>query len=146
MTLVICYGNPGRGDDGLGPEFALRLEARDLPEVEVLSEFQLKVEHAVRLAETDRVVFVDAALSGDTPYLFSELAPAAAGDLSSHSVSPETVLALAQMHFGATCPAYVLAITGTAFDLLHDGLSASAAANLEAAEAFFLDWLAVTPV
>ena len=33
--LLIGYGNAGRGDDGLGPAFAERIEAAGLPGVDV---------------------------------------------------------------------------------------------------------------
>ncbi|MBL8482901.1 MAG: Ni/Fe hydrogenase, partial [Rhodocyclaceae bacterium] len=44
---MFAWGNPGRGDDALGPLFAERIEALDLPGVECLTDFQLQVEHAL---------------------------------------------------------------------------------------------------
>ena len=39
--LVIGYGNPGRLDDGLGPAFAERIQAMELPSVTVESNTSL---------------------------------------------------------------------------------------------------------
>jgi len=54
--LVFGYGNPSRGDDALGPEFVRRLEACCADAIacgalEVLTDFQLQVEHALDLQE-----------------------------------------------------------------------------------------------
>ena len=49
-TLLIGYGNPGRGDDGLGPAFARRIAARGLPGVTVEIDYQLTVDHALMIA------------------------------------------------------------------------------------------------
>lgn len=142
MTLlVLCYGNPGRGDDGLGPAFAKRLEAQQPPGLKVLTEFQLKVEHAIDAADAEQVVFVDATLDRRTPFTFAECTPDETGNVSSHRISPGMVLALAQLHFGSTPRAHVLGIAGAEFDHLHEGLSLGAQQNLDHAERFFRGWL-----
>ena len=61
-NLLIGYGNPGRGDDGLGPAFARRMAARELPALRVEIDYQLTVEHALMISAARTVVFVDAAL------------------------------------------------------------------------------------
>jgi len=48
-VLVLAVGNPSRGDDALGPLAAQRLAALELSGVEVLTDFQLQVEHALDL-------------------------------------------------------------------------------------------------
>ncbi|MEO0703455.1 MAG: hydrogenase maturation protease [Pseudomonadota bacterium] len=144
MTLIIGYGNPGRGDDGLGPELARRLQAQALPGVTVISDFQLKVEHSVDVAGADRTVFLDAAIDTPAPFEFHEIAAAAHIDISSHRVRPETVVALAKQHFGTVGPVYVMAIRGVAFEVFSEDLSAEAAENLSAAEPFLVDWLGRT--
>lgn len=42
--LLIGYGNPGRGDDGLGPALAAAIEAMELPGVTVEADYQLMVD------------------------------------------------------------------------------------------------------
>ena len=142
MTLLIGYGNPGRGDDGLGPAFAERIAKRALPGLTVEVDYQLTVEHAVQASGHSSVVFVDAALSGHDAYRMTKLSPASAGDVSSHSLSPATILGLAANLYAASPEAHVLAITGKDFDRVHEGLSPQARANLDRAEAYFADWYA----
>ena len=144
MTLVIGYGNPGRGDDGLGPAFAQRLADRNLSDVDVRIDYQLKVEHALLIANARRVVFADAQIKGGTPFDFAPLAPSETGDVTSHSLHPGTLLELAKTLYGAAPRAFVLGITGVEFGRVHEGLSATAARNLTRAETFFLDWLETT--
>lgn len=144
--LVIGFGNPGRGDDGLGPAFAERIAARDLPGVEVVTAYQLMVEHALTIAETRCVVFADAWMGDVAPCRFERIAPARSGDVTSHALTPETVLTLAATLFGADPEAHLMAIAGTEFHRVHEGLSAAAAANLDRAEALFLDWFATVKV
>lgn len=131
--LVLAIGNPSRGDDSLGPLAAQRLAAMRLRGVEVLTDFQLQVEHVIDLLCRRGVVFVDAAASGQAPF---ELRPlAAAPDLrhSTHSMSPAAVLdAYRRLTGEEPPPAQLLAIRGHEFEL-GAPLSAAAAANLEAA-------------
>ena len=70
--LVLTCGNPSRGDDALGSALHELLVAHkratgDLCEVEVLTDFQLQIEHAVDLAGRDCVSFADASVSCDEP-------------------------------------------------------------------------------
>ena len=144
MTLVIGYGNPGRGDDGLGPAFAQRVADWHLSSVDVLIDYQLKVEHALLVANARRVVFADAQIKGATPFDFAPLVPSETGDVTSHSLHPDTLLALTNTLYGAAPVAFVLGITGAEFGRVHEGLSATAERNLARAETFFLDWLETT--
>lgn len=69
-TLVFGYGNPSRGDDALGWRLieqldALRAAGR-LAGVDLLSDFQLQIEHVLDLRGRTRVIFVDAEL-GEAP-------------------------------------------------------------------------------
>ena len=68
--LVIGIGNPSRGDDALGPACIEALEKLALPMVELLTDFQLQVEHVLDLARCSRVVFVDASLRCASPFSF----------------------------------------------------------------------------
>ena len=54
------FGNPARGDDGLGPALIERLDALALEGVTTDSDYQLTIEDAALVAEHDVVVFVDA--------------------------------------------------------------------------------------
>lgn len=131
--LVIGYGNPGRGDDGLGPALAERLESLNLPQVTVDSDYQLTIEHAAMAAEHDVVVFADAALDAEALFYFKPIAAAQGESFSSHSVSPAGVLLLAQSCFNAHPEGYLLGIKATSVDRFEEGLSEGARAALEAA-------------
>ncbi|NNF23466.1 MAG: hydrogenase maturation protease [Rhodobacteraceae bacterium] len=141
MMHLIGYGNPGRCDDGLGQAFAMRIAARNLPGIEVTADYQLSVDHALLIAEAQQVVFVDALMHADAPFGFAGVQPAPSHDLSSHSLSPAAVLALAATLFDAAPQAFVLGIGGGEFGEVKEGLSPVAEDNLCRAEAFFLDWL-----
>lgn len=134
-TLVLAWGNPGRGDDGLGPAFAARLAAEALPEVTVETDYQLQVEFAADVARHDRILFVDADRSPDSsPWWIERLHPATGGaSFSTHSVAPGEVLALGRELFDAEPEAWLVGIHGYQFDALGEGLSPGARANLEAA-------------
>ena len=117
-TLVLAIGNPSRGDDALGPLTAQALLALDVPEVEVLTDFQLQIEHALDLLGRRRVVFVDAAASGVAPFTFVPVQPATDACHSSHSLSPAALLDSFRRLTGTEPPpAQLLAIRGERFEL-----------------------------
>lgn len=130
--LIFAYGNPSRGDDALGPLLLERLEALDIPEVELLTDFQLQVEHAIDLQGRERVLFIDASISCPPPFAFSRLAPAKDSSFTSHAMSPAAVLQACLELYGEVPPAWLLAVRGEHFEL-GEPLSPAAAANLEAA-------------
>ena len=134
--LVYGYGNPGRGDDGLGPALVDALEPFGAYGVTCESDYQLAVEDAATLAKYDVVVFVDAAMSGPEPFWFDHVQPSRELSFSSHSAMPGQVVALAREMFGAQVKAYALGIRGYRFGDLGDSLSEPARANLALALAF----------
>jgi hydrogenase maturation protease len=133
-TLILGWGNPGRGDDGLGPAFVQALSELGLPGVETDSDYQLQVENAAEVARYDRVLFVDADRSGAEPFWLGRLQPESASlAFSTHSVSPAAVLALARDLFQVEPEAWVLGIRGYEFDEFEERLSNGAQRNLDAA-------------
>jgi len=139
--LVIAIGNPSRGDDALGPLLAERLEALGLPDVDVLTDFQLQVEHALDLLGRREVIFVDATTSGDAAFTFNSLAAADDASITTHALSPQTLLACYQRLTGVAPPtARVLAVRGDTFEL-GAPLTAAAAANLAIAMAALVEAL-----
>ncbi len=140
--LVIAAGNPSRGDDALGPLLAERIAALELPDVEVLVDFQLQVEHALDLIGRREVVFVDAATSGDAPFTFTTACAQAGACVSTHALSPAAVLDCLTRIGKAELPrAHVLAIRGYGFEL-GTPLTRAARANLDAALDHLVAWLA----
>ena len=140
-VLLLGFGNPGRRDDGLGPAIAEAVAGLGLPGLTVDSDFQLAVEHAADLADQDRVVFVDAALTGPEPFAFAAVAPSDDTHFTTHYVEPAMVLGLARRIYGARTEAYLLAVRGYDFDAFGEDLSEPAQANLDAALAFLVPLL-----
>jgi hydrogenase maturation protease len=132
-VLLIGYGNPARGDDGLGPALADAVAAWHLPGVKVETAFQLAVEDAADVAEHDAVIFADASVSGPEPFVFEPVVATAEASFSSHSVEPGAVMTLARDLFKSGAHAYVLGIRGYDFEMFCEKLSDGAARNLAAA-------------
>lgn len=141
--LVLGVGNPSRGDDALGSLFIERVaetlhsEVR-AGQVELLTDYQLQIEHALDLVGRQRVVFVDASVQADGPYQYARVLPDRDASFSTHAMSPAAVLDTHRTVVGEPPSAWVLAIRGDSFEL-GDGLSPAAAVNLEAALRFFVD-------
>jgi len=141
-VLVIGYGNPGRLDDGLGPAFIAALEQANLPGVAVSTDYQLNVEDAADLVGIDVVLFADADCAGPEPFSVQPVVPATETlSFSTHSVSPEAVLAMARDIFNAEPDAFILGIRGYEFNEFGERLSDPAAANLAAAVQYVINCL-----
>ncbi|MBO6754713.1 MAG: hydrogenase maturation protease [Roseibium sp.] len=143
--LLVGYGNPGRGDDGLGPALAESIARQRVPGLVVDVDYQLVAEHALAVSAHDTVIFADAEIGGKEACSFRRIAGGALQSLESHSLAPETILALCETLYGAKPRGFVLGITGYAFGEVKEGLSAQAAANLVRAEKYLLSWLAANP-
>lgn len=138
-VLILGYGNPGRGDDALGPELIARLEplAGEKPmastlELTLLTDFQLQVEHVLDLKDQDLVLLVDAHLTTPPPFCFERVTPDPVPSFSTHWVSPGTLLKVAQDLQGKAPPTYLLGIRGYQYEL-GKPLSAEAQAHLDEA-------------
>lgn len=146
--LVLAVGNPSRGDDALGPALldALHAQGADaVDDVELLTDFQLQVEHALDLQGRRAVLFVDAArpgaLAAGPGVALSALAPAQALPALSHALSASAVLHVARSLGGPLPPAWQLAIEGAAFGL-GEPMSTAAKARLQPALALAQGWIA----
>ena len=131
--LVIGFGNPAREDDGLGPAAASIVEQSGISGVTVDIDYQLSVEHAADIAGHNVVVFVDASVDGDEPYVFEKVTPKFIESFSSHSVSPEQVLGLAENLFNVETEGYILGIRGYSFEMFKEKMTDRAKSNLELA-------------
>jgi len=137
-VLIFGYGNPGRGDDALGPELAAAIEAEafagvECPLVETQTDMQLQAEHVMDLAGRERVLFVDADMSCAEPYTFEILEPEKDGSYTSHAMTPGALLHAYRRVYGSEAPpSYVLRIRGYNFEL-GDPMGDQACLNLAAA-------------
>ncbi len=129
--LVFGYGNLSRGDDALGPLLLEHIEEQcNLEAVEILTDFQLQVEHALDLENRKLVLFVDASISCKTAFDFCELQPLKDKSYSTHAMSPASVLQVYQaIKKQDPPPAFLLSIQGLSFELGEE-LSSQAEKNL----------------
>jgi hydrogenase maturation protease len=131
--LLFGYGNPGRGDDALGPELIERIVRSRLDGVECQNDMQLQVEHVTDLAACNQVLFIDADMTCVEPFDFSEISAVKDDSYTSHAMNPSALLhAYSQVYGKVAPPAFLLRIRGYDFGL-GDPLSDKASANLEAA-------------
>ncbi|WP_446808041.1 hydrogenase maturation protease [Methylomonas sp. 2BW1-5-20] len=133
-VLVFGYGNPSRGDDAVGPLVLDYLaEHLDLTRIELLSDFQLQIEHALDLQNRELVVFVDASVDCPNRFAFTPLTAAQDQSYSSHALSPAALLQVYQTICKQPLPpCFLLSIQAEAFEL-GTGLSERCADNLEQA-------------
>ncbi len=130
-VLIFGYGNPSRGDDALGPELLRLLEQG--PEAclcDMVTDFQLQIEHAMDLDGRGLALFVDASVAASPPYEFSRLQPVRDESFTTHALSPAAVLSVLGQISTAPPPAvFLLTIPGYDFELGHP-ITESAAAHL----------------
>jgi hydrogenase maturation protease len=134
-VLVFGIGNPGRRDDGLGPKLVEKIAGAEFPNsLDVSGEFryQLNVEDALTMKDFDVVVFADASRTGEEPVAMSEVGPAAEIAITTHAMSPASVVALCWELYGHAPRSYLLAIRGYDWDVGEE-LSSAAERNLEKA-------------
>ena len=142
-VLVLTWGNPSRGDDALGPALYDMLvqhqsETGQLDHVEMLTDFQLQIEHAVDLEKRRLVIFVDAGVANPEPFSYQHLQPERDDSFTSHAMSPASVLSVyQQVNQADPPPAYLLTIRAYEFGLGKD-MSSRARENLETAFSFIL--------
>jgi len=130
--LLFGYGNPGRGDDALGPELITRIAQFQLADVESQNDMQLQVEHVTDLAACRQVLFIDADMTCAKPFEFSEISAIKDDSYTSHAMNPSALLHAYSQVYGKDAPAaFLLRIRGYQF-ALGDPLSDQAATNLEA--------------
>ena len=145
-TLIVGYGNPGRQDDGLGPALVAALEpwaaAERLDHLAFEAGLQLNIEHALSVAGHDVVIFADATSGGEAPFVFRRLAPRPGPAFSTHTLSPEAVLAVCAALYDRQPEAYLLALRGQGWEARTE-LTPAAQTNLAAALDFIKPLLRV---
>jgi len=105
-VLLFGYGNLSRGDDALGPLLLEYVESHcSLEAIEILSDFQLQIEHALDLENRRLVLFVDASVACAEAFDFTVLEPARDKSYTTHAMSPAAVLDVYQSIKKATASA-----------------------------------------
>jgi hydrogenase maturation protease len=127
-ALVIGYGNELRGDDGVGTYLARTVAERGWPGVRALAVHQLMPELAETIADAEVVVFVDAHADSDEAVAVRRVDPGAEPRPMGHHCSPGALLRLCQQLYGRSPTAWVVTVSGGAFE--HgSGLSAAVTAS-----------------
>ncbi len=136
-VLIFGYGNPARGDDGLGPRFIELIKPwQERAQFDTLTDYQLQVEHSLDLEHRRQVIFIDASVSAAAPFEFSPVLPARDDSYTSHAMSPAALLAVYEQVCDQALPrAHMLSIRGYEFEL-GTPISARAQNNLDHAVGF----------
>ena len=118
--MIIGYGNPMRGDDGVGCHAARLLEEHfwDDPDVEVVAAQQLTPEMADDVSTRDFVLFLDAS-SGEPPGTIKRctVSPEPGPGGFSHHLTPASLLAAAEQLYGDAPYAMCITMAGSSFEL-----------------------------
>jgi hydrogenase maturation protease len=105
----------------------------DLDKIEILSDFQLQIEHALDLENRLLVLFVDASVSCAGAFDFAALEPDRDKSYTTHAMSPTAVLDVYQSIKKQTPPpCFLLSIKAEKLEL-GEGLSTQAENNLDQA-------------
>ncbi len=140
-VVILACGNPSRGDDALGPILLDRLQtwletagcAGLADDFELITDFQLQVEHALDLVGRRLALFIDAGQQTPAPFVFRRAQAIDSASPSTHSLPPESVLAvLPRISREAPPPAFILCVRGERFEL-GEGLSPAAMRHAHAA-------------
>jgi hydrogenase maturation protease len=147
-VLLIGYGNPLRGDDGIGWRVAESAAADPrFAGVRVLTRHQLTPELAVDLSQAELAVLVDARVGSEpagtirTEWLDDATAGVAPTGSLTHHVDPAQVVALAERLYGAHPRVAVVSVTVArldAGDTLSPEVAAAAPRVVDAVAALLL--------
>ena len=126
-VLLIGYGNPLRGDDGIGWVVVEKMLERETAtsallnagvSLHTISQHQLLPEHAEPISQAKLVIFVDAAV-GEVPGTIQcaslQPVPPQPGAFT-HHLTPSGLLAMARDVLGRCPPAFLCTITGADFE------------------------------
>lgn len=144
--LVFAIGNESRGDDALAPLLVRQLLGEGVnPQIEFIEDYQLQVEHVTDLVGRSAVLFVDADMSCEAPFQFSEISAIQDNSYTSHAMTPFALLHTFRQVYGTDAPnSFLMRIRGYGFEL-GESLSKEAAANLALATTEIRLWLAYLP-
>jgi hydrogenase maturation protease len=144
-TLVYGYGNPGRGDDGLGPAIAEKIQAwvaeNNVPGVDTDSNYQLNIEDAYNIKDYDIVIFADASYEDIEHFIIEKVTPDEKTAFNTHSVSAGFVLNLCNKMYGKEPQVFLLHLKGYDFELKEE-LSDRAVSSLEMAYNYLVNIIA----
>ena len=115
-TLVIGYGNTLRSDDGVGVWIADQINSLHLPNVDVRTCHQLHLELVPDLIGYERVILIDAGMSGEPIAVRTCYPSLALPSSTDHNVSPEILQQLALELYDAPIDIHLYTVRGECFD------------------------------
>lgn len=134
--VVFAWGNVSRGDDGIGPLLAEKLRGLGLPELTVVEDFQLNIEHVMDFSGMTPLLFLDASVAIDKGIQLERIGASENGNFSTHAISPQALLNVYRESTGNTLPpAFLLHVAGEHFGL-GDGLGDTARSAVDEAWSF----------
>ena len=135
--LITGIGNSGRKDDGLG-WLMLDFIKEHFPALEICYRYQLQIEDAEMISTYRTVIFIDATKEETSDGFYLKVCQPNQGfGLTSHLLSPETVLYLEHSLYGKKPLTYILGIQGYQWGLSQEP-SQKALTNLKKAQEFLL--------
>ena len=113
-VLIICYGNPLRGDDGLGLVAASLLrKSFTAHQAQVIYCHQLTPELAEPIGSARLVIFIDACKGGAPGAMECHQLHRGEGRLTlDHTISPEGLIELSAELYGGKPLAYAVTVAG----------------------------------
>jgi hydrogenase maturation protease len=119
-TLIIGYGNPLRGDDGIGWAAAeLLSESLGDSQTRVFARHQLTLDLAAEAAQVDRLILIDSTRTGnagDIKVQRLEPGPVASPSSFSHHLTPAALVAVASSLYSSTPETFLVSVGGKSFD------------------------------
>lgn len=115
--LIICVGNPSRGDDAIGPLIAEALQLQQ-PNLNVIETFQLQPELVEDMADHALVIILDAQTNTGESITLRRILPTSTLGWCSHALSPEQLAGLYQTAFAGPLPEIIaIGIQARQFEL-----------------------------
>jgi len=116
-ALIVGYGNPLRGDDGVGWVVAEKLrELLPDEQVTVRTCIQLTPELAADLSEVEVAILIDSKHAEPAGYVeWVQVSPSPSPQTFSHHFTPSTLLTYAQQFFGRAPKTFLISVNGSEF-------------------------------
>jgi hydrogenase maturation protease len=141
-TLIIGYGNPLLGDDGVGWQVAEQLAKLTGSSANVLAVHQLTPELAELIGQADSVIFIDACYDGQPGSWCCEMIQPdpTPSQVFAHSFTPVNLLSCANALFNTRPTALLISVAASSFDCCEELSPAVAAAVPEIVSCLYEWW------
>lgn len=116
-VFVVGVGNLLRCDDGVGPLIAEEIAKKNISGVSVITAQLLNIELLEDTIGYEKVLIIDASAVGMGVVLKKIECPGDSAQASSHHLSPEFLLAMAQELYETDLNLYVCCVRGQNFDV-----------------------------